>query len=286
MILKEEYKEYYKSKLDHETIKSYLRLIEAFCVVFNPVEATYEDLTQYFLEVKKTVATTVKCGLSSYFKFLCIKGYRVDDPTGLMDIDSGSKDVDLTALLSKQELDTILPYRENEKERYQDLKWRNLFLLSLVRYQGLSNKDLMALEIDDIIDDSEVEIGAKKRLMGNRYELVGKQVAYWMKYKAVRERIISEDTNKVFLNKRGFVLSKDGITTVFEAIKPLFPTKIIHNETLRQAVIFEKAKDTEDLRGTQKFARHKWSSTTAKYFNFLSDELKDEVEELHPFNFM
>ncbi len=278
----QEFVEFNKSKYETATLGRYVREIEAFKSVFDASTITYQGVQEYFNLVPKTVASVVKAALVAYFNFLIIKGIRQDNPVKSITLQPQSNEVKHHLLLSTEELDMMLEERE---ERYEILKWRNLFLLSLIRYQALTNSDLLNLEMDAIQEDKLV-VRANGKLNGYIYELRPKQIIYWLKYEAVKNKICKNDSKKVFLNKRGFPITGDGITSIVETLKPLYPNVRIHNKILRQSVIVEYAKKTDDLLATQQFARHRWSSTTAKYFSQITDDLRNEVEKLHPFNVM
>lgn len=287
----EEFTQYAKEFYTPQTFTRYKREVEEFNKKRNAITATYEDVQDYFKGIKSTVGHVVKSALQAYFDFLVNTNKRIDNPLKLIEISRQRKDIQHNLLLSSEELDLLLRPRE---ERYSALKWRNLFMLSLIRYQGLTNLDIIELKLSDIkldeYEEDEIIIKPKTGLNGKTYALQGRQARYWEKYEEVRKNeLLKGDvdrTDKVFLNKRGYPITNDGVSAIVNTLKPLFPYKKVNLKVLRSSVIAEKARETNDIISTQNFARHKWSSTTMKYFDIATEDLRNEVEKLHPFKKM
>ena len=284
-MLIQEFSEYQLSDSKPSTVKRYLNQINLFLLIYSPVKAQYSDLEEYFGELAEQYSpqhlTVVKSSLIAYFNFLILQGERVDNPAKNIELKKVNRDVKHHLLLSTEELDMLL---EERKERYQALKWRNKLLISLVRYQGLTNADLLQLTVDDI-KGGELRIDAHSGMNGNTFKLEPIQIEYFYEWKSVRAEIAQKGVTKLFLNKRGYDITGDGITSVIDTLKPLFPEKRINNEVIRGSVIAEHLDKSKDVLASQKFARHKWASTTMKYRNEMEGYSK-VIQEKHPYNFM
>lgn len=282
----EDYKNHARSVYADQTLNRYERDVKAFLEVHNPLTVTYNDIQVYFSHMvnvlSKGSVNATKAALISFFDFLVNNNKRVDNPVKLLKTQTSNRRIDHDLLLDTNELDVLLQERE---ERYEVLKWRNKFIVSLIRYQALNNADLLNLKISDINED-EIQIKGRKGLFKRSLKLNAKQMLYWLKYEAVREKTLKETTDQLFINKLGQAMTGDGITSIVDTLKPLFPYKKINLKVLRASVIAEKLKESKDVIVTQKFAGHKWSSTTALYSNPITEELRLEVENLHPFKKM
>ncbi len=282
-------KEFINSQIDHlkaSTIKRYKKEVELFNAYYNPLKADFSTLADYFEELAKKNYTsqyliTVRAALLKYFHFLVSEELRIDNPVSNIQFKKSNKEVNHNELLSTEELNLIL---EDRKERYKVLKWRNKLLLSFIRYQALSNSDLLCLTIDHI-KNGELKIDAHSELNSNTFKLEAIQMEYFYEWKAVRSSIAQKGVSKLFLNKIGLDITSDGITSIIDTLKRLFPNKKINNKVLRASVIAEHLQKGNDLLATQKFARHKWASTTMKYKNELNS-YSETIQAKHPYNFM
>ena len=123
------------------TIKRYNNEVENLEQFADPITCNYDTLLAYFAVVAKngytngTVAV-IKASIESFFDYLIREEKRIDNPARLIQLGKTNRQVKFHELLTTEELDSILIDRT---ERYSLLKWRNLLILSMVRYQALTN---------------------------------------------------------------------------------------------------------------------------------------------------
>ena len=283
----EGFKTYLSEKAEASTIKRYVREAIAFENVYETNSTSYTEISKYFNLLRNNgysegTLGAVKAGLKSYFNYLIFSGQRVDNPVKLIEIKKGSREIDFESLLTTDELDSLIRLR---KERYSLLKYRNLLIISLCRYQGLTRVELVNLNVDDYdFDTGQISIGATTGTNSRALELKPTQVGYLMKYlTAERPNLIKVDTEKLLITKLGTHETGDGITYIFETLRKHFPNKKINLKEVRKAVIAEKCRDVNDLRRVQYFAGHKYTSTTEKYIKEDEDELFETIELYHPY---
>lgn len=283
----EEFKSYLSGKAEASTIKRYVREAIAFEKMYDANASSYTEISKYFNLLRnhgysEGTLGAVKAGLKSYFNYLIYANQRQDNPVKLIELKKTTNDIDFDALLTTDELDSLITLR---KERYSLLKYRNILIISLCRYQGLTRVELVDLNVDDYdFDTGKIRIGATTGTNSRELELKPTQVGYLMNYLAKeRPSLIKIETDKLLITKLGTHETGEGITYIFETLRKHFSTKKINLKEVRKAVIAEKCKEITDLRKVQYFAGHKYTSTTEKYIKEDEDGLFNTIELFHPY---
>lgn len=126
-------------------------------------------------------------------------------------------------------------------------------------------------------DNGTIYIKASKNLNRRTLELTTKQMLPIARYiDEVRSKMLMTKTDKLILNKLGKPISVDGIHSVIEPLKGLFPDRKLNPQTIRMSVICNWLNERKlTLEQTQELAGHKWIGTTEKY---IKSDAKNERE--------
>lgn len=279
---------YLNEMLTTKTAESYLYTINHF-VKTNPKSKryNYKDLVKYMdgVGIKQNnpqYRIRILSAIKKYYEYLIITGQRNDHPCKKINIKGNSNQAIQTQDLFSSEEFQLLLQREN---RYWFLELRNRVLLSLLIYQGLSSEEIIRLELKDIdLDNSTIYIKASKNLNRRTMELKPKQMLPISKYiNEVRPKMVMIKTDKLILNKLGKPISVDGIHSVIDPLKSLFPNKKLSPQTIRMSVICNWLNERKlNLEHVQELAGHKWPGTTEKYIKINSDEQRELINKYFP----
>lgn len=279
---------YLKENLAHKTAESYLYTINHF-IKTNPKAKRYKykDLVKYMDEISQKQSNTqyrirILSAIKKYYDYLIITGQRTDHPCKKLNIKTKSNlAIQTQDLFSSVELELLLQ-REN---RYWFLKARNQVLISLLIYQGLASEELIRLELKDIdLDNGTIYIKASKNLNRRTLELKPKQMLPISNYiDEVRPKILMTKTEKLILSKLGKPISVDGVCSVIEPLKSLFPDRKLNPQTIRMSVICNWLNEKKiDLVKVQELAGHKWPGTTEKYIKIDAKNERELINRYYP----
>ncbi|THF51733.1 integrase [Flavobacterium supellecticarium] len=280
--------DYLKQRLAEKTAQSYLFTINNF-IKTNPKCKRYKfhDIINYMDEVTQKQSNTqyrirILSAIKKYYEYLVMTGVRKDHPCKKLNIKNRSNlDIQLQDLFSSEELQLLLQ-REN---RYWFLESRNNVLLSLLIYQGLTSEEITKLELKDIdLENGTIYIKTSNTLNGRTLELLNKQILPLSKYiDEVRPKMLRCNTDKLILNKLGKPISVDGIHSVIDPLKNLFPDRKLNPQTIRMSVICNWLNEKKyDLVKVQELAGHKWPGTTEKYIRVDVNAERELINRYFP----
>jgi len=87
------------------------------------------------------------------------------------------------------------------------------------------------------------------------------------------------------ITKLGKPESVDGIHSMLEPLKALFPQKKLHSKAIRMSVIANWLNERKiPLEDVQLMAGHKWPSSTERYHREDLEEQRRLINEFHPLN--
>lgn len=280
--------DYLKQHLSVKTAESYLYTINHFLKT-NPKAKRYKfkDMVSYMDEVSQKQSNVqyrirILSAIKKYYDYLVMMEQRTDHPCKKLNIKTNSNQAtQVQDLFSSEELQLLLT-REN---RYQNLDTRNTVLMSLLIYQGLTSEEIVSLEVKNIdLDTGTVYIKASKNLNRRTLELTPKQMMPIAKYiNEVRDEMLRCTTDRLILNKLGKPISVDGIHSVFDQLKGLFPDRKLNPQTIRMSVICNWLNEKKySLEKTQNLAGHRWPGTTEKYIKIDSDNERELINKYFP----
>lgn len=279
---------YLKEILAIKTAESYLYTINHF-VNTNPKSKRYKykDVVNYMDEVNKKQSNPqyrirILSAIKKYYDYLIITGQRSDHPCKKLNIKSiNNQAIQTQDLFSSSELQLLLQ-REN---RYWFLENRNNVLISLLIYQGLTSEEIKNLDVKDVdLDSGTIYIKASTSQNRRTLELKPNQMLPIAKYiDEVRPKILMMQTDKLILSKLGKPISVDGIHSVIEPLKSLFPNKNLNPRTIRMSVICNWLNEKGiPLESVQELAGHKWPGTTEKYIKVDANAERELINRYFP----
>ena len=289
--MNEQFKQYLNQRTALSTADRYIREINHFFqaserIKIDPKTANYSQIIAYIGERREHFqkASSLGCtlhALKHYFAYLVEIGERDDNPAKSIRLrDKRSRDIQIQDLFTTEELEKLL----ERKERYGILKHRNLLVISLFIYQGLTNREIKNLRLQDIdLKEGKINIKASGKNNGRILKLNAKQMYFLMSYlNEDRPKLIRFETDILIISKVGTAETGEGIHYLIESSKHLFPSKNLNPITIRQSVITNLLKSGNNLRIVQAFAGHKYPSATENYKQTHLEELKNQVVKYHP----
>lgn len=269
-----------------KTVESYLFAINHF-LKMNPraKRYKYQDILGYMDGISEKQPNSkyrvvILSAIKKYYDYLVVSGYRIDHPCKRLNIKvSSNQAIQVQDLFSSEELQMLM----NRENRYWFLQDRNSVLINLLIFQGLTSDEIARLDVKDVdLDNGTIYIKASKNLNRRTLELNPKQMIPLAKYiNAVRDEMLMCKTEKLILTKLGKPISVDGIHSIFDQLKVLFPDRKLNPQTIRMSVISNWLNEKKiSLEHVQELAGHKWPGTTEKYIRANSLE---EVELINKF---
>ncbi len=290
-----------------ENFKTYLKLEKSLSK--NSVDAYINDVTKFinFLKERKIKVSPVKVelqhlkdfvawlnasgtsprtqarvisGIKSYFKYLLLEGIIDKNPTGLLEAPKiGRK---LPETLTTDEIDELVKGIDINKAEGQ----RNKAIVETLYSCGLRVSELIDLRISNLhfrmgfikIDGK----GNKERLIpiGNRAK---KEIKLYLKEHRPKLNIAPESEDIVFLNRRGYQLSRVMIFTIIKNLaKKANLKKSISPHTFRHSFASHLVEGGADLRAVQEMLGHESILTTEIYTHLDRDYLKETIKNFHP----
>jgi integrase/recombinase XerD len=287
----QEFNSYLRKRYKKETIRSYEWSAYAFIEhigVENLSAARYPDVMNYIslLRGKSQRPNHIAAqlaGVKALFNFLVSQGERIDNPAETIVLkDSYAKPLQPQNVFTAEELRSLM-YR---KERYGELRFRNQCLLSLLIYQGLNSRELVALLVADILlESNEVFVAAKTNTLSRILKLEPAPMLCFENYIRYERPELAKKgapTDILLLSKVGTPIGKECIHYLLASMNHLFPGRPLNCVTVRQSVIVNKFKEGLGLREVQLFAGIKYASTVERYKPVDMAGLRETLPRFHP----
>ncbi len=271
------------------TAQSYHREILIFLGNYRAARtAAYSDLIAYIgiLRERYDNAQTlhrIVCSIKVYYDYLCASGQRMDHPARAIYLrDQRSRDVQLQDLFSAEELERLL----DRTERYKALYYRNRVLMELLVYQGVRVQELAALYVTDMnLEAATVYVKPTATTNARTLSLKPHQVVLLYSYiDHVRPGLLKQGSCPVLLvGLRGHPMqAADIISHVHRSYRHRYPGRAVTAQTIRQSVIANLLQRGHDISIVQRFAGHKYPSSTEKYKQSQVETLRVAIGQYHP----
>lgn len=279
----------YLHSLHHtqQSIISYKFIIKRY-LTENPNAKDYGYL-DVFNYIKKLVLnryerksfSLLQAGIKKYYYFLIKTGIRDTHPCASLFLKQKRAPLIHQDLFSPNELALLL----RRQERYKLLKLRNLIIISLLIYQGITLAELLRLKIKNLnLDIGTLHINKSRTLNHRILSLSPKQQDWIIQYiKRDRVQLINSKspTEALLLNKLGGPISSDVVQYLIETFRIIFPARKLNAATIRQSVIANWLNVCQiPLDQVQILAGHKCTSSTLKY---RKEDMKKQVELINKY---
>ncbi len=277
--------------LSSNSIDSYTRdvnklvnYIKEFEVNENPNSIQKESIQLFIYEIAKIVSPKTQAriisGLRSFFDYLVFENYREDNPLDL--IESPKTGRTLPDTLTDGEIDLLISTIDLSHPQGE----RNRTIIETIYGCGLRVSELINLKLSDLFfEEGYIRVLGK----GNKYRLIPIHevtIKYLNLYiHSIRNKITpnKEDSDIVFLNRRGKKLTRQMIFTILKelALKAKLNKKISPH-TLRHSFATFLLKQDVNLRVIQQLLGHESITTTEIYVHLDNEYLQEVVEKFHP----
>ena len=237
--------------------------------------------------------------LKIYFRYLVAVGHRQDHPCESLYLkDQINRAIIVESLYSKEALEKLYKTFKTPTdqrvwaEKSETIKKRDKVILSLLMYQALTTTEVIEIKVSDIdLEEGTIKIRANESpgRRGNRARtlaLKSKQILLFANYiKKHRKQLWkmqkpSKRQDYFILNEQGLKLWGSYLNRMLS--KGREPHEIFTPMKIRQSVIAHLLKENNDLRIVQEFAGHRRAGSTEAYKRTGLEELKSNIEKLHP----
>ena len=244
--------------------------------------------------------------ISHYFNFLKINDLIIANPANLLKI-RGAKKRKLTYIYTHEELDRIYDnyywlyvknfdagkIPKNQQNQSFLCRNRNFVIVGFLIYQGLVTTEINKLHLEDIdLIKGTITLKSSKRLTKRTLALKPAQIGSLINYiNHIRPQYFTytQENEKLFvpLPPSGRKKTETQDIMYFKQIKNQIKTldkNFIDFRQLRSSVITNWLK-VEGLRKAQYLAGHRHIHVTEAYLPNNLENLTDDINKLHPFNF-
>lgn len=251
------------------------------------LDVTLQDLHEFSasvadLGISPRTHARIISGIRSFFRFLCLDGFRPDDPSELLEAPKIGRH--LPDVLTVSEIDSII----SQIDLRQPEGHRNRAMIETMYSCGLRVSELCSLKMEDLfLDEGFIRVtgkGSKQRLV----PVSGRAVHEIQNYLQDRCHIeIKPGADSfVFLSKRrGRPISR---IMVFDIVKELTAkagiTKTVSPHTFRHSFATHLLEGGANLRAIQCMLGHEKIATTEIYTHIDRSRLREEIVSHHPRN--
>ncbi len=277
--------------LSQNTINSYcfdverLQLfLESKQIAISPIKIQEETLQQFIYEVSKEVnprsQARIISGLKSFFSYLIFEDYRADNPLEL--IESPRLGRKLPDTLAIEEIDNLIEAVDLSSKEGE----RNRAILETLYGCGLRVSELVELKISDLFfEEGFIKVtgkGSKQRFVPIA-EITEKYISIYKDQVRVHQSIKKEDSDTLFLNRRGKKLTRAMIFTIIKRLATeINLQKTISPHTFRHSFATHLLENGADLRSIQMMLGHESITTTEIYVHLDRKHLQEVVNNFHP----
>jgi site-specific recombinase XerD len=279
------------------------------------IQVTKPDILKYleYLKKRKGLQNVTRqhylIALNHYFTFLYQNEQITSNPCLLLKI-RGTNKKQLYKIYTPKELDQLFDgyyqlfvrgyddslHRHEGQRHYSALyRERNVAIVSILFNQGTSTTEIERIQLNDIdLTKATIKIRGGLRGKDRTLPLKATQIGLFINYQQnIRPQLLeyqTKETEKLFLSLPAISYKKTANDMQRGIFKPLteqiktIDRQFINFQQVRASVITFWIK-TQGLRKAQYFAGHSCICTTEKYVANDLENLIDDINKLHPFQF-
>ncbi|MAE09262.1 MAG: tyrosine recombinase XerD [Bacteroidetes bacterium] len=280
--------------MSHNTVVAYLYdvgLLFSFlneeCDSTTILDVTSEDLKKFIVFINKLelgpyTQSRVISGIKAFFRYLILEKIIKNDPSEMLESPKlGRK---LPDVLTPDEVETII----NSVDLSKDEGERNKAIFETLYGCGLRVSELINLKISDLHFKEGIIMVTGK---GNKQRLVPvgkaaeKQITTYLTYIRPTLQISKQDTDVLFLNRRGKRISRQMIFYIVkDQIEKVGINKNISPHSFRHSYATHLVQNGADLRAVQELLGHVSITTTEIYTHLNREDLRKAIMDYHPRN--
>lgn len=268
-----------------ETIKSYEQDVKSFEVFLKSVgedflSANEQLIRSYLDEELKNGKTKITCcrriaGLKHFYRYLVRKNIVKINPFNL--VDSPKKEIRYPDVLYFEQIEALF---NKNKERDDDLKYRDQAILELLYATGVRVSELVNIKISDVdMHNRTIRVfgkGRKERIVIFSKTCQSTLVDYFNNQKEHRSIYLFE-------NSRGEKLTSRGVQYILKEVENKARLSLgLHPHLLRHTFATHLLEGGADLRVIQELLGHESLSTTQIYTHITEESMKNQFLASHP----
>lgn len=281
-----EFLDYLKLELNYsdKTIKSYEQDVESFSKFLGSkgvgfVDANHQIIRMYLSNEMEQGKTKVTCcrriaGLRHFYTFLVKKNFVKENP--FLFVGSPKKEIRYPEALYLEQIEELFA---KNKERTDDLRFRDQAIIELLYASGVRVSELVNIKVNNIdIKNRTIHVfgkGRKERIVMFTKSCQNTLLDYFNNH---------EHTSPyLFTNSKGEQLTTRGVEYIINEIQKKCNVQLgLHPHLFRHSFATHLLEGGADLRVIQELLGHESINTTQVYTHITEEAMKYQYNFSHP----
>lgn len=238
-----------------------------------------ESLSQRYSNVRSRIQ--ILSAMKRYYDYLVVSGRRSDHPCKRLVIKRPKHQIQIQDLFTMEELQLLF----NRPNRYKNIDIRDKVVISMLISLGITSRELVSVTLSCLdFESGTINIKASSKIAGRKLEMDRNLIKLLESYVTeVRPRMLRTQTNILVLSKLGQPISVNGIHSIFEPLKSMFPDKILNPERIRMSVVSHWLNDKKiPIEQVMDLSGMKWASSVLQYERIDVDHQRELINRYHP----
>jgi len=274
--------------LSTNSVESYMRDITQFSKFnkkINPLKINRENILKYIdyinsYEISPRSQARILSSIRSFYNFLIFDNKLENDPCE--HIHTPKIGLKIPTTLTIEEVDKII----NSIDLSEHQGERNRAIIECLYSCGIRVSELIQIKISDLLfDENIIKVIGK----GNQQRIVPlsntlkKYLKHYINFIRSKQKIKTNDSDTLFLNRNGNKLSRVMIFTIVKRFTQAAGIqKQVSPHTFRHSFATHLVEGGADLRVVQEMLGHANITTTEIYTHLNTDYLRQEIINYHP----